>query len=92
MNICGRETKTLRAALEFSDLWIVRYYLGQAYVGAGHSAAAMAEFELCIERRTEAAGMFFDDVPTWRYTAALGEWKQKAADSLTANHAAALSD
>ena len=78
----------LRAALEISDLWIVRFYLGQAYVGAGHAAAAMAEIDLCIERRAEAAGMFFDDVPTWRYTASLSEWKQKAADSLVANHAA----
>lgn len=78
----------LRAALEISDLWIVRFYLGQAYVGAGHSAAAMAEIDLCIERRSEAGGMFFDDVPTWRYTATLEDWKKKAADSLVANHAA----
>jgi hypothetical protein len=78
----------LRAALEISDLWIIRFYLGQAYVGAGHAAAAMAEIENCIARRSEAGGMFFDDVPTWRYTASLEEWRQKAADSLTASHAA----
>ncbi len=83
--------ETLREALNYADLWIIRFYLGQAYVGAGHSAAAMAEFELCIERRSEAAGMFFDDVPTWRYTASLSEWKRKAADSLTANRAASVS-
>ena len=80
--------ESLRAALEYADLWIVRYYLGQAYVGAGRSPAAIAEFELCIERRTEAAGMFFDDVPTWRYTASLEEWKQKAVDSLRASRTA----
>lgn len=80
--------EALRAALEISDFWIVRFYLGQAYVGAGHAAEAMAEFENCIERRSETGGLFFDDVPTWRYTAKLDEWKQKAADSLTANHAA----
>ena len=27
-------------------------------------------------------GMYFDDVPTWRYTAGLGEWKRKADDVL----------
>jgi tetratricopeptide (TPR) repeat protein len=80
--------EALRASLEYADLWIVRYYLGQAYIGSGRTAAAIAEFELCIERRSEAAGMFFDDVPTWRYTASLGEWKQKAVDSLRASRTA----
>lgn len=83
--------ESLRSALEYADLWIVRYYLGQAYVGSGRTAAAIAEFELCIERRGEAAGMFFDDVPTWRYTASLGEWKQKAVDSLRASRTASNS-
>ena len=80
--------EALREASEYSDLWVVRYYLAQAYIGAGHFAAAVAEFELCIKRRSEAAGMFFDDVPTWRYTASLSEWKKKAVDSLTANRTA----
>lgn len=84
--------ESLRSALEYADLWIIRYYLGQAYIGAGRAAAAIAEIELCIERRAEAGGMFFDDVPTWRYTASLDELKQKAADSLTASHTASLSD
>jgi tetratricopeptide (TPR) repeat protein len=83
--------EALRSALEYADLWIVRYYLGQAYIGAGRTAAAIAEFELCIERRTEAAGMFFDDVPTWRYTASLNQWKQKAVDSLRASRTASNS-
>ena len=74
--------ETLREAIAHADLWIVRYYLGQAYVAAGYAAAAMTEFDTCIERRSEAAGMFFDDVPTWRYTASLGEWKKKADDNL----------
>ncbi|MDX2413387.1 MAG: tetratricopeptide repeat protein [Woeseiaceae bacterium] len=74
--------ESLRAAQAYADLWIVRFYLGQAYVAGGHVAAAMTEFNTCIERRSEAAGMFFDDVPTWRYTASLGEWKKKADDVL----------
>ena len=74
--------ESLRAAQEYADLWIIHFYLGQAYVGGGHVAAAMAEFDSCIERRSEAAGLFFDDVPTWRYTASLGEWKKKAVDVL----------
>lgn len=74
--------ESLRAALEYADLWIVRYYLGRAYIGAGHAPAAIMAFETCIERRSEAAGMFFDDVPTWRYTASLNDWRKKAHDAL----------
>lgn len=76
--------ETFREALGHADLWLVRYYLGQAYVGAGYAAAALTEFDTCIERRAEAAGMFFDDVPTWRYTASLAEWKKQADDILDA--------
>jgi len=73
---------SLRAAIEFADLWLVRYYLGQAYLAAGYPAEALAEFDACIERRSEAGGLFFDDVPTWRYTAALPDWRSKASDAL----------
>jgi len=26
--------------------------------------------------------MFFDDVPTWRYTASLSEWSERAREAL----------
>ena len=73
----------LRAALEFTDLWIVRYYLGQAYLAGGYPAEANAEFDSAYQRRSEAMAMFFDDVPTWRYTAWLDEWRERARQSLT---------
>ena len=73
----------LQEALGYADMWIVRYYLGQAYLSAGYPAEAGAEFESCIARRTEAAGMFFDDVPTWRYTATLKDWQSRANKALT---------
>ena len=75
--------ESFRAALDSADLWIVRYYLGQAYLGAGYPAEASAEFESLISRRGEAGGMFFDDVPTWRYTATLDEWKEKASTAIS---------
>jgi tetratricopeptide (TPR) repeat protein len=81
--------ESLRKALESADLWIVRYYLGQAYLGAGYPAEASAEFASLIERRSEAGGMFFDDVPTWRYTASLNEWKEKAGDAISSMTASA---
>jgi tetratricopeptide (TPR) repeat protein len=75
---------SMRKALEFADLWIVRYYLGQAYLSAGYPAEASAEFDSLVARRGEAAGMFFDDVPTWRYIASLPEWQDKASSALVA--------
>ncbi len=75
--------ESLRKALDSADLWIVRYYLGQAYLGAGYPAEASAEFENLTTRRGEAGGMFFDDVPTWRYTASLDEWKEKAGAAIS---------
>lgn len=73
---------SLRAAIENADLWIVRYYLALAYIGAGYPAEAVAELDSCIERRGEAGNLFFDDVPTWRYTASLQEWHEKASQGL----------
>jgi tetratricopeptide (TPR) repeat protein len=84
--------ESLRAAVGYADLWIVRYYLARAYVGARYPAEAMAELNACIERRSEAAGMFFDDVPTWRYTESLGEWKRKADDVLDDLRAASIAN
>ena len=72
----------LKAALGFADLWIVRYYLGQAYHAAYYPAEASAEFDAAYQRRGEAMAMFFDDIPTWRYMASLATWTDKARDVL----------
>jgi tetratricopeptide (TPR) repeat protein len=72
----------LKAALDFADLWIVRYYLGRAYLAAGYPAEASSEFDAAHQRRSEAMAMFFDDVPTWRYTASLSEWSERAREAL----------
>jgi tetratricopeptide (TPR) repeat protein len=73
----------LKAALGFADLWIVRFYLGQAYLAASYPAESTAEFDAAYQRRGEAMAMFFDDLPTWRYMASLAEWTEKAQDALT---------
>ena len=75
--------ESLRAAIESADLWIIRYYLARTYLAAGYPAEATAEFDACIERRGEAGNLFFDDVPTWRYTASLQEWKDKASSAIS---------
>jgi tetratricopeptide (TPR) repeat protein len=73
----------LKAAAALADLWIVRFYLGQAYLAAGYPAEASSEFDAAEQRRSEAMAMFFDDVPTWRYTAGLAEWRDKVRHALT---------
>jgi len=75
--------ESLREALGYADLWIVRYYLAQAYLGAGYPAEASAEVDSLINRRSEAGGVFLDDVPTWRYTASLDDWKAKATEAIS---------
>jgi tetratricopeptide (TPR) repeat protein len=65
---------TLNAALELSDLWLIRLQLGKAYLQAGYAAEAMAEFEAVKSRRGEASAIFLNDVPTFRYLAELPYW------------------
>lgn len=72
----------LREGIGFADLWLLRYYLARALFQAGYPAESVAEFDDVIERRSEAAWLFFDDVPTWRYTAELTELREAANAAL----------
>jgi tetratricopeptide (TPR) repeat protein/predicted Ser/Thr protein kinase len=49
-----------------ADTWLVRFYLGLAYLEAGSFAEAYSEFDLCLKRRGEAAAVFWNDLPTMR--------------------------
>lgn len=78
----------LRAAIERSDLWLVRFQLGKAYLEAGFAAESMDEFQICYDRIGEATALFLDDRPTWRYTATLPYWFGRAEESLGMGHSA----
>lgn len=78
----------LRAAIEMSDLWLIRFQLGIAYLEAGFSAEALDEFQICYDRIGEATSLFLDDRPTWRYTATLPYWFGRAEEKLGMAHAA----
>jgi tetratricopeptide (TPR) repeat protein len=67
-----------RRALRKADLWLVRFHIAEAYLQAGYPAEASDEFSKCLARRGEAALLFFDRLPTWRYTAGLAERKALA--------------
>lgn len=78
----------LRAAVEMSDLWLVRFQLGKSYLEAGFSAEAMDEFQICYDRIGDATSLFLDDRPTWRYTATLPYWFGRAEEALGMGQAA----
>jgi serine/threonine protein kinase/tetratricopeptide (TPR) repeat protein len=48
-----------------ADAWLVRFWLGRAYLATAMFAEAEGEFETCLRRRGEAASVFLDDFPTY---------------------------
>jgi len=72
----------LTAAIGFSDHWLIRFYLARAYLAAGAAVEAMDEFEQLRYRSGEAAALFLDDLPTWRYQGTLPYWQGRAHDAM----------
>ncbi len=71
-----------RAGSRQLDVWLSHYDLGLAYLRASHSAEALAEFDTAIKRRGEATALFLDDIPTYRYLAALPYWLARAQEGV----------
>ncbi len=78
----------LQAAIALSDFWLIRFYLGHAYLAAGAHVEALDEFMNCAVRQGEASALFLDDLPTWRYMATLPYWLGRAQDELGMSDAA----
>jgi len=74
--------EALRGGQERADLWIGHYRLGRLYIEVKRFAEAASEFEACHKRRGEAAALFLDDIPTFRYLAALSYWLGRAQEGL----------
>jgi tetratricopeptide (TPR) repeat protein len=88
--------EAFRAAQKLSDTWLGRFDLGVLYVESGRYAEALSELDLCLRRQGEAAALFLDDVPSFRYVAPLPYWLARAQEGLgmkepaTANYKAYL--
>jgi tetratricopeptide (TPR) repeat protein len=70
------------AAAKAADLWLARFGLGVAYVESGRFAEAFSELDRCTKRLGEATSLFFDDIPTYRYSAVLPYWLGRAQQGL----------
>ena len=79
----------MREALKHADLWLVHFYLGQAYLAAGAPAEAFIEFEACMKRRGEGYAVFLDDLPTARVVAPVTYWMGRARQGMGLNPQAA---
>ncbi len=71
-----------QAAQNIADSWFGRFDLGRAYLLAGLNTEADSEFENCLKRRGEAAAIFLDDVPTYRFLPQVYYYMGRAQEAL----------
>jgi tetratricopeptide (TPR) repeat protein len=57
--------RVLTEARAVTDAWLVRFWLGRAYLAMRMYAEADSEFEAGLRRRGEAAAVLVDDFPTF---------------------------
>ena len=77
----GRPTEAidlLRDALDLADLWLARYELGLTFIEREAWPQALGELQACLDRRGEAAAVFLDDIPSYRYLAEVPYWLARA--------------
>lgn len=72
----------LSDAINTADLWLIRFHLGRLYLDAGYFVEAVDELGVVEARLGEAAALFLDDLPTFRYTATLPYWLGRAQAEL----------
>ena len=61
---------------------------GRAYLELGAFPEAHEEFERCLKRRGEAAALFVDEVPTWRFFPPVHYYLGRAQEGLKSPAAA----
>ena len=75
-------------AQKLSDTWLGRFDLGQGYLELRAFPEAHADFDACLKRRGEAAAVFRDDVPTFRYLPPVHYYLGRAQQELKSPQAA----
>lgn len=80
--------RTFQDSQKIADTWVGRLGLGRAYLEAGAFPDAETEFDACVRRRGEAASVFLDDEPSWRYFAPVDYYLGRAREGLQSPGAA----
>jgi tetratricopeptide (TPR) repeat protein len=80
--------RTFQDAQKIADTWLGRLGLGRAYLEAGAFPDAETELDACVKRRGEAASVFLDDEPSWRYFARVDYYLGRAREGLQSPGAA----
>jgi tetratricopeptide (TPR) repeat protein len=81
----GRTNEAIVAFIEAQkivDTWIGRLAMGRAYLRAGAFAEAHSELEKCDKRRGEAAAVFLNDIPSFRYVPQVYYYLGRAQEGL----------
>jgi tetratricopeptide (TPR) repeat protein len=71
-----------RDSIERRDTWFARFLLGRLYVDRELYPEAMAELDLAVQRRGEAADVFFYDTPSLRYLPEAYYWLARAQEPI----------
>jgi len=72
--------KLFDEAQNLVDTWLGRLALGRAYLEAAAYDEALSEFEKCAKRKGEAASVFLNDLPSFRYLDSLDYWTGRAQE------------
>jgi tetratricopeptide (TPR) repeat protein len=81
--------RLFQEAQKLSDTWLGRFLQGVAYLELGAFPEAHADFDVCLKRRGEAAAVFLDDVPSFRYLPPVHYYLGRAQQALKSPQAAA---
>jgi serine/threonine protein kinase/tetratricopeptide (TPR) repeat protein len=83
----GNAVKLFHEAKSEIDSWLGHFFLGRAYFQAEDYTAATSEFEICLKRRGEAASVFLNDLPSFRYLPPLYFYLGRTQEGLNSKNA-----
>ncbi len=85
----GSSVSLFHEADDLIDTWIGHLFLGLAYLQAEDHTAANSEFETCLKRSGEAASVFLNDLPSFRYLPPLYFYLGRTQEAFSKESAAA---
>ncbi len=71
------------------DTWLGHFLLGRAYLEGGAFTEAYSEFETCLKRQGEAASLFLNDLPSFRFLPPVYYYLGRAQEGLESDAASA---